>query len=154
MSSFECNLNFELIGTLLAIAIYNSVHLDLRFPKLVYKKLLGEPVKLEDIEEFEPQLYTTIRNISNMSPDEVGSLGLDFCISYDYFGAEMTHELKENGSKIELSAENRDEYVDLYLDWIANKSVEKQFTPFYNGFYKVISKESIRVYQFLWLTNQ
>lgn len=48
-SSFECNLNFELIGTLLALAIYNSVLLDLKFPRIIYKKLLGESVTLQDL---------------------------------------------------------------------------------------------------------
>ncbi len=44
--SFECNVNFELIGTILALAIYNSVLLPAPFPKVVYKKLLNEPLKL------------------------------------------------------------------------------------------------------------
>lgn len=45
--SVECNINFELIGTLLALAIYNSVLLSAPFPKVVYKKLLNEPTDLE-----------------------------------------------------------------------------------------------------------
>src|SRR3990167_556551 len=45
--SVECNVNFELIGTLLALAIYNSVLLSAPFPKVVYKKLLNEPTDLE-----------------------------------------------------------------------------------------------------------
>lgn len=45
--SFECNVNFELIGTLLALAIYNSVLLPAPFPKVVYKKLLREKLILE-----------------------------------------------------------------------------------------------------------
>ena len=45
--SFECNVNFELIGSLLALAIYNSVLLPAPFPGVVYKKLVNEPVCLE-----------------------------------------------------------------------------------------------------------
>lgn len=37
--SFECNLNFELIGMLLGLALYNSTILKLDFPMVVYKKL-------------------------------------------------------------------------------------------------------------------
>lgn len=37
--SFECNLNFELIGMLLGLALYNSTILKLDFPLVVYKKL-------------------------------------------------------------------------------------------------------------------
>jgi ubiquitin-protein ligase E3 A len=45
--SVECNINFELIGTLLALAIYNSVLLSAPFPRVVYKKLLNETTDLE-----------------------------------------------------------------------------------------------------------
>lgn len=45
--SLECKLNFELTGTLIGLAIYNSVLLELHFPKVIYKKLLDEDVGLE-----------------------------------------------------------------------------------------------------------
>lgn len=45
--SLETRVNFELIGSLLALAIYNSVLLPAPFPKAVYKKLLNEHVTLE-----------------------------------------------------------------------------------------------------------
>lgn len=40
-------MNFELTGTLVGLAIYNSVLLDLPLPKVAFKKLLDEPVGLE-----------------------------------------------------------------------------------------------------------
>ena len=45
--SFECSVNFELIGTVLALAIYNSVLLPAPFPKVTYKKLVNEPLVLQ-----------------------------------------------------------------------------------------------------------
>lgn len=38
-NSFECNINFELIGMLLGLALYNSTILKLNFPLVIYKKL-------------------------------------------------------------------------------------------------------------------
>lgn len=143
-SSLECNVNFELIGTLLGLAIYNSVYLNLNFPTVVYKKLNGEEACLEDLKEFEPDLYNTLNNISKM---ETGfeDLCMTMSISYDHFGAEEIFELVEGGKDIPLTRERRDEFIDLYVDWYFNKSVEDQFKPFKAGFYKVISKDSIRV---------
>lgn len=40
--SFESNIQFELLGTLVGIAMYNEVLLDLNFPIVFYKKLLNE----------------------------------------------------------------------------------------------------------------
>jgi ubiquitin-protein ligase E3 A len=143
-SSFECNLNFELIGTLLALAIYNSVLLDLKFPRIIYKKLLGEPATLLDLQEFEPDLFNTLKNIKNMETG-LEDLCMTMSISYDNFGAEEVFELVPNGQNIPLTRENRDDFVELYLQWYFNSSIEKQYSPFHTGFYKVISKESIRV---------
>lgn len=123
-SSFECNLNFELIGTLLALAIYNSVLLDLRFPRIVYKKLLNEAPTLEDLQEFEPDLYTTLNSIRKM---ETGfeDLFMTMSISYDNFGAEEIFEIVPGGQDIPLCRENRDEFVEKYLQWYFSKSIEK-----------------------------
>lgn len=143
-SSFECNVNFELIGTLLGLAIYNSVLLDLSFPTIVYKKLTGQDATLEDLKEIEPDLFNTLNNISKME-DGFENLFMTMSISYDNFGLEEIFELVPGGKDIPLTRENRDQFVEKYVDWYFNSSIEKQYRPFHRGFFKVISKESIRV---------
>lgn len=117
--------------------------MDLQLPRVVYKKLMDEPVNLEDIEEFDPQLFTTLRNISRS--EQVGEMELTFSVTYDNFGMEETADLVPDGRNRRVTNEDKLEFVRLYVDWFLNKSVEQQFDPFYRGFYKVISKESIRV---------
>ena len=41
MASPACDLEFQLVGILLGLAIYNGVILDIRFPKFLYKKAQG-----------------------------------------------------------------------------------------------------------------
>lgn len=118
-SSFECNVNFELIGTLLGLAIYNSVLLDLSFPKIVYKKLVGEEATLEDLQEIEPDLYNTLKNIRNME-EGFENLFMTMSISYDNFGLEEIYELVPGGKDIALTRENRDEFIEKYIDWYFN----------------------------------
>jgi ubiquitin-protein ligase E3 A len=38
--SFEPPIRFEFVGMLLGLSLYNSVHLDIHFPDIIYKKLL------------------------------------------------------------------------------------------------------------------
>jgi len=45
--TFEPNIKFELIGFILGLALYNSVMLDVHFPRVLYKKLLGLEVSME-----------------------------------------------------------------------------------------------------------
>lgn len=45
---------FKLAGLLLALAVYNSVILDLHLPLALYKKLMGVEVGLEDLKQLDP----------------------------------------------------------------------------------------------------
>lgn len=40
--SFETPMMFEFIGTVLGLSIYNNTLLDIKFPRLVYKKLISQ----------------------------------------------------------------------------------------------------------------
>lgn len=49
------------------------------------------------------------------------------------------------GDKIPVTEKNREEYVELYVDWLVNESVKIQFSSFYKGFQKVVAGSLIRV---------
>ena len=48
----EPNVNFELIGILMGLAIYNNIILDVPLPIVVYKKLLFQRPTFEDLKEW------------------------------------------------------------------------------------------------------
>lgn len=41
----------------LGLAIYNGHILEFQFPVVLYKKLMGQPVKLEDLAELQPDIH-------------------------------------------------------------------------------------------------
>ena len=43
LTTIEADVEFRLVGMVLGLAIYNGVILDVHFPLVVYKKLLGRP---------------------------------------------------------------------------------------------------------------
>ena len=45
---------YTLIGMLLGLAIYNSIILDIRFPPILYRKLMGKIGIFEDLETSHP----------------------------------------------------------------------------------------------------
>jgi ubiquitin-protein ligase E3 A len=53
-SSFETEAQYKLIGIILGLAIYNSVILDVHFPSVVYRKLIGRPGTFEDLKTSHP----------------------------------------------------------------------------------------------------
>lgn len=52
--SFENDGQFMLIGIVLGLAIYNGVILDVHFPPVVYRKLLGKRGTFKDLESSHP----------------------------------------------------------------------------------------------------
>lgn len=52
--SFASPIQFELIGIILGLAIFNGVILDVHLPMACYKKLKGEQPDLDDLIQFDP----------------------------------------------------------------------------------------------------
>lgn len=52
-----------LMGLVLGLAIYNRVLLDFPLPLPLYKKLLGQSVGLRDLEEMQPRLGRSLRQL-------------------------------------------------------------------------------------------
>lgn len=69
-----------------------------------------------------------------------------FEISYkDVFDNVLSHELKENGAQIMVTQDNKQEFVDMYADFLLNKSVEKQFRAFRKGFQMVMAESPLNM---------
>ena len=62
---------------------------------------------------------------------------LCFAVNTEVFDEIKVNPLKENGENIPVTHENKAEYVDLYVDFLLNKSVQNQFNAFNQGFQKV-----------------
>ncbi|CAN8012880.1 unnamed protein product, partial [Ixodes pacificus] len=53
-TSFESDAQFKLIGIILGLAIYNNVILDVHFPMVVYRKLMGRKGTFYDLKDWNP----------------------------------------------------------------------------------------------------
>ena len=59
-TSFENDGQFTLIGIVLGLAIYNNVILDIHFPMVVYRKLMGKHGTFKDLKDSHPVSYYNI----------------------------------------------------------------------------------------------
>nr|CAH8850174.1 unnamed protein product [Trichobilharzia regenti] len=134
-----------LIGTLLGLAIYNDVILDINFPSVLYRKLFGKLGTFEDLFDAKPSLANGLKALLEHEGDDIEEVfGCSFTVNYlDSFGSVITHELKPNGAKIPVTKENRQEYIDLYTNFLLNESVRKQFNAFRRGFQMVVDESPL-----------
>ncbi|XP_031557085.1 probable E3 ubiquitin-protein ligase HECTD2 [Actinia tenebrosa] len=149
---------FNLVGVLMGLAVYNSIILDIRFPSCVYKKLLSPAVvpyqnpkatvgvaklELDDLAEVMPDLSRGLKELLSYEGDVENDLCQTFQISYTSYGQVITQNLKPNGDQIPVTSENRHEYVSLYVDYLLNKSMYQQFAAFYHGFHSVCASNAL-----------
>ncbi|OMH79165.1 Ubiquitin-protein ligase E3A [Zancudomyces culisetae] len=128
----------RLIGMVLGLSVYNSVILNIHFPSVLYKKLLGIPSNFSDLASFDPDLYNSFYKILfNSTPEEIDAIERYFEVSYTNLDQPDIYELVPNGSQIKLTYENRREFVELYLDFLFHKSCKEQFESFQKGFFSI-----------------
>ncbi|KAK9794902.1 hypothetical protein WJX73_001812 [Symbiochloris irregularis] len=139
---------FALVGMVLGLAIYNGVILDVHFPLLVYKKLLGRPVGLQDMKTAFPELAKGLQTLLDYDGSDMEDVfSLAFEVEYDYFGELRTHQLLPDGSKVPVTSTNRRQYVQLYMEWVLNQSVATPFDAFCRGFLQVCGGHALSMFR-------
>ena len=138
INSFEAKIKYELIGTILGLALFNGIILDIKFPLVIYKKLLGISPCLNDLKEYDPELYNSLNFLVNTDNKNLKEeLDTNFTVSVDKFGEKIIIPLKPNGENIMIDYENKNEYVEVYVNWFFNESIKAFYNSFEKGFYKV-----------------
>lgn len=108
-----------------------------------------ESLNLYDLRQVMPCLASSLQELLDHEGDVRDDFMMSFVVSYaDQFDVVHTVELKANGAQIELTNENRHEYVQLYVDFLLNRLVYRQFRAFYLGFHSVCASNAIIVFFF------
>ncbi|XP_063982429.1 probable E3 ubiquitin-protein ligase HERC4 [Diachasmimorpha longicaudata] len=145
--SFEGEQMYFLIGILCGLVIYNFIIINLPFPLALYKKLLEEKVTLADLKDLSPVLARSLQSVLDYENADLEDVFcLNFEVTREFFGEQRVYELVPGGSKTPVTLENKKEFVDLYVDYIFNKSVESQFAAFYKGFHKVCGGHVLKLF--------
>jgi len=146
-NSFESDSQFRLIGAILGMAIYNGVILDVKFPMVVYRKLLGCEVSLEDLHSYDPDLYLGFKKLLEFDGDVESTFCRMFVYEYEWLGEEIAVELKEGGKEIAVTEENREEFVELYVKHLLDTSIQQQFAGFSEGFQQVCGGAALQLFR-------
>ncbi|XP_047519295.1 ubiquitin-protein ligase E3A [Pieris napi] len=144
-TSFETEAQFTLIGIVLGLAIYNNIILAVNFPMVVYRKLMGKKGSFQDLADWNPILYNGLKDMLEYVGDDLADVYYQtFRICYtDVFGNNIFQDLKENGDSIFVTQDNKREFVDLYAEFLLNKSVDTQFKAFRRGFVMVTDESQL-----------
>lgn len=135
---------FKFIGRVLGLAIFHRRFLDAHFIVSFYKMILKKKITLGDMESVDADYHRSLQWMLD-NPIE-GVMEETFSTMEDKFGEMVTIELKPNGVNIDVTDENKHEYVERMVEWRIVKRVEEQFRAFISGFSELIPLDLINVF--------
>ncbi|NWZ03505.1 HERC4 ligase, partial [Loxia curvirostra] len=146
--TFEDSDLFHLIGVVCGLAIYNFTIVDLHFPLALYKKLLNKKPSLDDLKELMPDVGRGMQQLLDYPEDDIEeAFCLNFTITVENFGTTEIKELVPKGADIPVVKQNRQDFVDAYVDYIFNRSVASLYSAFHEGFHKVCGGKVLQLFQ-------
>lgn len=135
---------FKFIGRVIGKAVYEGRLLDAYFSRAMYKRILGKPVSVKDMESLDPDYYKSL--IWMLENDITGVVVETFSVEEEAFGEHKIIDLIENGRNIEVTNENKQEYVRLIVEHKLLTSVKVQMEHFLMGFHGIIPADLISIF--------
>ncbi|KAK7948853.1 ubiquitin protein ligase [Apiospora aurea] len=162
--TFETSDQYFLVGVLLGLAIYNSTILDIALPPFAFRKLLAAAPQstasntafhqrsmmiytLDELAEYRPRLARGLRQLLEFEGDVQSTFCLDFVIDVEKYGDRVRVPLCPGGETKMVTNSNRREYVDLYVRYLLDTSVSRQFEPFKRGFFTVCGGNALSLFR-------
>ncbi|KAI6246904.1 E3 ubiquitin-protein ligase TOM1-like [Erysiphe necator] len=135
---------FKFIGRIIGKALYEGRVLDCHFSRAVYKRILGKSVSLKDMESLDPDYYKSL--IWMLENDITDIMTETFSVDSDKFGVNETIDFIPNGRNINVTEENKHEYVRLMVEWRLTGSVKEQLDEFLKGFHDIVPADLVSIF--------
>jgi len=134
---------FKFIGRVAGMAVYHGKLLDGFFIRPFYKMMLGKPIELKDMESVDTEYFNSLIWIKENDPSE---LELTFQVDEENFGQTVSVELRPGGKETRVTNENKDEYIQLVIEWRFINRVRKQMDQFLAGFNELVPLNLIKIF--------
>ncbi|XP_076044003.1 WW domain containing E3 ubiquitin protein ligase suppressor of deltex isoform X2 [Oratosquilla oratoria] len=136
---------FKFIGRFIAMALYHGKFIYSGFTMPFYKRMLGKKITMKDLEAIDPEFYNSLVWIKENNIEECG-LELTFSTDFEVLGKISEVELKEGGKDIAVTEENKEEYVNLMMQWRLERGQVEQTRQFLDGFAEVVPLEWLKYF--------
>jgi len=139
---------FRFAGRFLGKAFIDGVMLGAHLSGVLYKQLLHVPITLEDVLAVDSQVHNSLQW---MLENEISGLLFEtFSVEVvdKQTGNKVNHPLVPGGADIEVTDENKADYVEARVRWMTRHQIEPQLKEFAKGFWEVVPPELISVLDF------
>lgn len=97
VGSLEPLYRYELLGVLFGLAVYNGITLPVSFPLVFYKKLMGFPTHVNDLEEGWDDVHKSLFQLQTYSGDVENDLALEHIYTISANGVDLGIDITRHG---------------------------------------------------------
>lgn len=135
---------FKFVGMIIGKAVYDGYVLDCHFSRAVFKMILSKQVSLKDMESLDLDYYKSL--VWMLENDITDIIVETFSVETDDYGEHKVIDLVPNGSNVSVTEENKQEYVKKIVEYRLLTSVKDQMNNFLEGFYSMIPKDLVSIF--------
>ena len=132
---------FRFVGKLLGKAIFDRQVVDMRLSEIIYLHMLQMPVSLEDLERQDPGYAKSL--LWMRDNDITGILFESFSVEVGEGDDMEVVDLKEDGRDVDVTEENKEEYIELMVAWRTEFAVRRQLDALLQGFHLLVPEEAL-----------
>lgn len=136
----------KVFGYVVGKALFEKVPISLYIDRPLIRSLLGQEVELNDIYAFDKGFYQSWLFIKEKDLTTQPTFDENFEIFHKNKGVFESHELKLDGKNIKIIESNKDEYLQLSIEFYTKHIIISQLTALLENFYKVIPLEIVHVF--------
>jgi len=136
---------YKFIGRFIAMALYHGKFIYSGFTMPFYKRMLARKLTMKDIESIDPEFHNSLVWVRDNNIEECG-LEMFFTVDFELLGEIKPHDLKRGGSEIQVTEENKEEYINLMTEWRMTRGIEEQTKAFLAGFNEVVPLEWLQYF--------
>jgi E3 ubiquitin-protein ligase HUWE1 len=136
---------FEFVGKVIGKAVADGQLLDAHFTRSFYKHILQLPISYHDMEAIDPEYYRNLHSILDNAIEDLG-LELTFSAEQSNFGKLEIVDLIPNGRHVNVTDENKMEYVKLVTHHRMATGIRQQIDAFLKGFHQLVPADMISIF--------
>lgn len=102
-------------------------------------------MELADVTSIDPELAAGLKGLLEYEPaaDVESVFCRNFEVTWDLYGEQQRVELVEGGAEKAVTGDNRQLYVERYVKWLLDESIQAQFSALLQGFIRVVPLTSL-----------
>ncbi|CAH1185168.1 unnamed protein product [Phyllotreta striolata] len=141
---------FDFVGRMLGKAIYEGIVVDVPFASFFLSQVSGQTTQVlyscvDELPSLDPALYRSLSYVKRYESD-VGDLDLTFSVDEDSMGKIVTHELVPGGKAVQVTNENKINYIHLMAHFRMHVQIKDQTAAFIKGFRSIINPDWLTLF--------